>query len=92
MATVHGVAKSQTRLSDFTFTIVRTEDAERDSSGGPGTKTLLLIQGAQVQTQIRELRSHMPQLTAPLPYIKKKKKIPCAAAKTEHSQINKTSF
>ena len=39
-ATVHGVAKSQTRLSDFTFTIVHTEDAERDSSGGPGTKTL----------------------------------------------------
>ena len=43
----------------------------------PVIKILFTIQGAQVQSLVEELRSHMPQL-----------KIPEATTKTQHSQIN----
>ena len=33
--------------------------------GSPVVKTLLSLQGAQVQSLVRELRSHMPHGTAP---------------------------
>ena len=49
---VNGIAKSQTQLSN-------TLKKGRDILGGPLVKTVLPLQGAQVQSLVRELKSHM---------------------------------
>ena len=50
-ARVNGVAKSWTQLSNTL--------KGRDILGGPVVKTVLPLQGAQVQSLVRELKSHM---------------------------------
>ena len=37
-------------------------EKKRDFPGGPVSKTELPMQGAQVRSLVRKLRSHMPQL------------------------------
>ena len=87
-AAVYGVAKSRTRMSNWTelkrFQLYRVTNLLKllfwlsliskkssffgfsrlhwgDFSGGPVVKNLPVMQGTQVQSRVRELRSHIPQ-------------------------------
>ena len=67
-ATVHGAAKSRTRLSDLaaaavnlTQCIQSREQHAGDFAGGPVVKKSPCNAGGWVQSLVRELRSHLPQ-------------------------------
>ena len=45
------------------------------------------MQGAGIQSLVRELDPHMPQLRFFM--VQQRSKIPCATAKAQHSQISK---
>ena len=58
---VLGVAKSRTRLSDFHFTSLKIQSCQGSSLVVEWLRFQHTMQGKQVQSLERELRSHMPQ-------------------------------